>query len=195
MGQPMRSRSPLHIWTAKLLALACFLAAVPVAAADPPEPAVPNSEIRGTVVGPDGKPREGVVVLAYHLATEEQFTATTNGKGEFEMKGLPYGYFDLAARSEEGLYVADQVANVTPGGRNVVEFRLQSFSGSIQADRRAFPGSDEDPVGVARVVDQRLVGESFWRGPKGVSIIAGGGALVLLAIAGGSEPSASAVFP
>ena len=178
-----------------MLVVVCFLGWSPVFAKGEPEPAVPNSEIRGSVVGPDGKPMENVQVLAYHLATEEVFTATTTRKGDFVMLALPFGYFDLAARSADGLYVADQVANVSPAGKNVVEFRLQDFSGSTQADRRAFPGSDEVPVGVARVQDQRQVGENFWRGPKGVSIIAGSGALVLLAIAGGSESSASQIFP
>ena len=39
-----------------------------------------------------------------------------------------------------------------------------------------------------------MVGESFWRSPKGIAILAGGGGLALLAIAssGGSEPTASA---
>jgi len=175
---------------------ACLLAPTAPTRADEPKPAVPNSEIRGKVLGMDGKPAAGVEVLAYHLATEETFSATTNGKGEFLMTELPYGYFDMAARSADGLYVADQVANVSPTGKNIVEFRLQLFSASTQADRRAFPGADEAPIGLARVMDQRMVGESFWRGPKGISILAGGGALVLLAFTGsGSEPAASPVFP
>jgi len=191
----MPNRSVLQIWTSKVLVVVCLLGWGPALGAGEPEPAVPNSEIRGSVVGTDGKGAAGVEVLVYHLATEEVFSATTNGKGEFALSGLPYGYYDLAARSADGLYVADQVANVSPTGRNIVEFRLQPFSGSTQADRRAFPGSDDEPIGVARVLDQRLVGESFWRGPKGISIIAGSGALVLLAIAGGSEPSSSPVLP
>ena len=41
-----------------------------------------------------------------------------------------------------------------------------------------------------------MVGESFWRGAKGISVIAGGGALGLLLIAGGgSEPEASPFLP
>jgi hypothetical protein len=195
IGQPMPIRSTLQIWITKALVVVCFFGGSPLLAADEPEPAVPNSEIRGSVVGPDDKRLADVEILAYHLATEEVFTTRTNRKGEFVFTALPYGYFDLAARSADGLYVSDQVANVSPDGRNIVEFRLQGFSGSIQADRRTFPGSDEEPVGVARVLDQRLVGESFWRGPKGISIIAGSGALVLLAIAGGSEPSASRIVP
>jgi hypothetical protein len=181
---------------AVLLLLSLPLASTSAMLADEPEPAVPNSEIRGKVLGPDGKPASGVDVLAYHLATEETFTTTTNGKGAFVLTDLPYGYFDMAARSADGLYVSDQVANVSPTGKNIVEFRLQIFSASTQADRRAFPGADETPVGLARVIDQRMVGESFWRSAKGISILAGGGALALLALTGGgSEPTASPFIP
>ena len=188
----MNPSGSLRNWIARILVMACLLAvAGPVTVAEDEAPAVPNSEIRGKVHGPDGRPAAGIEIFAYHLATEELFSAETDGKGEFLLADLPYGYFDLAARSVDGLYVADQVANVGPAGKNRVEFRLQGFSASTRAEQRAFPAFDEVPVGLARVVDQRMVGETFWRSPKGVSVIAGGGALVLLAIAGGSESPAS----
>ena len=179
-----------------MLLVACFLSLTAPTLAKDPEPAVPNSEIRGKVLGTDGKPASGVEILAYHLATEETFTATTNAKGEFKIIDLPYGYFDMAARSSAGLFVSDQVANVSPTGKNIVDFKLSTFSASTQADRRAFPGAEEAPVGLARVSDQRFVGESFWGSAKGISILAGGGALALLALAGGgSEPTASPFIP
>ena len=179
-----------------MLLVALLLAPMAPARADEPKPAVPNSEIRGKVLGTDGRPAAGAEVLAYHLATEEIFPATTDGKGKFTLTDLPYGYFDMAVRSADGLYVADQVANVSPTGKNIVEFRLQTFSASTQADRRAFPGAEEVPVGLARVIDQRMVGESFWRSAKGISILAGGGALALLAFTGGGgEPTASPFIP
>lgn len=191
----MRRPANFQSLTARILLLTLLF--VPSTAwADDPKPAVPNSQIRGKVLGIDGRPVGGVEVLAYHLATEETFTTTTSGKGEFTLPDLPYGYFDMAVRTADGLYVADQVANVSPTGKNMVEFRLQTFSASTQADRRSFPGDDVSPVGLARVLDQRMVGESFWRSPKGISILSGGGALVLLAFTGGgSEPTASPFIP
>jgi len=183
----MDRRTAQRTWTARLLLAVCFFAPMAPALAAEPEPAVPNSEIRGKVLGTDGRPAANIEIMAYHLATEELFTTTTNGKGEFILPNLPYGYFDLAARSADGIYVADQVANVAPNGKNAVEFQLQTFSPSTQADRRAFPGADEAPVGLARMINQRMVGDSFWRGPKGISIMAGGAALVLLGLAGGSS--------
>lgn len=177
----------------------CLLASTGLSEAISPKepvPAVPNSEIRGKVLSADGKPVSGVEILGYHLATEEVYRATTDAKGEFSMTELPYGYYDLAVRSPDGLFVSDQVANVSPTGKNVVDFRLQTFGETTQSDRRAFPGNEETPVGVARVEDQRMVGETFWSSPKGISILSGGGALILLAIAGGgSENNASPFIP
>ena len=138
----MNRRTAQHPWTARLLLVAFFLAPMAPVLADEPKPAVPNSEIRGKVLGTDGRPAAGAVILAFHLATEEVFTVTANAKGSFRLSDLPYGYFDLAVRSADGLYVADQVANVSPTGKNVVVFRLHAFSASTQADRRAFPGPE-----------------------------------------------------
>ena len=198
----MTSRTEqLRRWTARVAIALCLIAGwsplhAQESAPTTPEPAAPNSEIRGKVLKPDGSPLAGVEVMGYHLATEEVYRATTDAKGQFSMAELPYGYYDLAVMAPDGLFVADQVANVAPTGKNVVEFRLQPFSESTSADRRSFPGAEEAPIGVARVADQRLVGETFWRGPKGVSILAGGGALILLAIAGGgSERNASPFIP
>ena len=191
----MKRRTAQHSWIARLLLVGFFLAPMAPVLADEPKPAVPNSEIRGKVLGTDGRPAAKAVILAFHLATEEVFTVTADRKGEFTLSDLPYGYFDLAVRSADGLYVADQVANVSPTGKNVIVFRLQAFSASTQAARRNYPGADETPVGLARVTDQRMVGESFWRSAKGISIIAGSAALVLLTIAGGSESAASPFVP
>jgi hypothetical protein len=45
------------------------------------------------------------------------------------------------------------------------------------------------------MINQRMVGDSFWRGPKGISIMAGGAALVLLGLAGGSSTDPPPVSP
>jgi len=190
----MNRRTAQRSWTARLLLVACFLAPMSSVVASE-KPAVPNSEIRGKVLGTDGRSAAGIEILAYHLATEELFATTTDGKGRFTLADLPYGYFDLAIRSSDGLYVSDQVANVSPTGKNVIAFRLQLFSSSIRADRRAFPGADEIPVGLARVIDQRMVGESFWRSTTGISVIAGSAAVILLVLAGGSGSTASPTLP
>ena len=124
----MKNHSAGQTLTAALLLFACFVTLTAPTLAKEEEPAVPNSEIRGKVIGTDGKPASGIEVFAYHLATEETFSATTNAKGEFKLTGLPYGYFDMAARSSAGLFVSGQVANVSRTGKNMVDFQLETFS-------------------------------------------------------------------
>jgi hypothetical protein len=199
-GQPMNWRTAQYRWATKLLLAVCFFApTVPVRAE--PLAAMASSDFSGKVLGTDGLPAVGVEVLTYHLATAELFSATTDGKGAFTLAALPYGYFDLAARAADGLYAADQVANVSAGGKNVIKLRLQPFNDSTQADLRAFPGADEIPVGLAHVISQQTK-ESFWRSPKGVAILresavfSAGGVLAMLVFGGGSnEPSASPFSP
>ncbi len=191
----MKRRTAQDTWTARLILLACFLVPVAPVQANKLEPTVPTSEFSGKLLGTDGQPASGVEFMTYHLATGELFSATTAGKGTFTLLDLPYGYYDMAVRSGDGLYVADQVANVSAIGKNVVQLRLQTLSPSARADLRAFPGADIAPIGIAVLIDQRF-GESFWRSPKGISLFAGGGALVLLLIGGDSgEPGASPFAP
>ena len=193
----MNRRTAQYTWAAKLVLAACFFAPMAPAMADEPEPAVPSSEFRGKVLGTDGQPAAGVEILTYHLATAELFITTTDGSSAFTLIALPYGYFDLAVRCSDGLYVADEVVNVSSSGDNVVEYRLQAFGKSNQADYRTFPGANEVAVGLVRVINQKKDGGSFWRSPKGISIASGGGALLLLTLGGGSseEPPASPFTP
>ena len=100
----MTSRTEqLRRWTARVAIALCLIAGwsplhAQESAPATPEPAGPNSEIRGKVLKPDGSPLAGVEVMGYHLATEEVYRATTDPKGQFSMAELPYGYYDLAVR-------------------------------------------------------------------------------------------------
>ena len=192
----MNRRTAKDTWTASLLLTACFFAPIAPVAADEPEPVVLTSDFGGKVYGTDGQPAAGFEILTYHLATAELFTASTDVKGEFTLEDLPYGYFDMAVRSSDGLYVADQVARVSVTGRNFVELRLQLLGSSAQADLRAFAGANEAPMGLALLTDQRMAGPSFWTSPKGISTLAGGGVAVLVLLSGGgSDPPASPFGP
>ena len=155
------------------------------------ESAPGSSVLTGGVNGPDGSPLAGATVVAYHLSSERVFrSAPTDGKGQFTMTGLPYGYFDVAVETGSGLFVADVVINAAPSGKTAVKFELAS---GAQGTPRKFPGTDIDPVGVARV--NRKVGSGeFWRSPKGIGLIGGLGGVALLALASGgsnNDPSPS----
>ena len=114
----------------------------------------------------------------------------------YAIEALPYGYYDLAVRTPDGLFVADQVANVAPSAKAEVSFTVQTYerAGAESVERRTFPpAADEQPAGIA-AVSQKMVGASFWRSPKGIAVGAGGAALILLLLAGGGS-SASPFVP
>ena len=111
----------------------------------------------------------GATVLVYHLASGTIFRSQpTAENGRFEVTGLTHGYYDIAVEAPDGLYVANQVVNVPPGGRAVSNFNLQP-TGPGKSGPRDFPGSDQAASGIAAFIEK-----SFWRKPKGIAIWTGG---------------------
>jgi len=193
----------------------CLLAAVAVLwtaltpfvwAADRPSKASEKAEgvrLEGRVFASDGKtPIQGAVVVALPLQDESEYASTpTDAKGSFELAGLPFGYVDLHVRSADGLFVGNQVINLPPASKVVVEFALTKYaerSPSWWADRGVTGGEGADAaIGVAEVRPS-VRGREFWRSPKGVAILASVGGAAILAIAaggGGSSTSASPSTP
>jgi len=150
------------------------------------------SEISGRILDEAGQPVVGAKVMAYHLSTEQVYSSDpTNAKGEYEIGELPYGYFDVAIETPDGLYVATQVVNVSPASKSVLALTLSPYTAAEADDGRSFPGTDETPVGLARL-REKPKGADFWKSGKGIGIIAGGGAVLLLLIAssgGGDDTS------
>jgi len=153
-----------------------------------------TSELSGRVTAPDAKPLVGASVLAYHLSSEAVFTSEPTGaSGNYRIQALPYGYYDIAVQTSDGLFVANQVVNVPPKGSTVASFVLAPLDPAADASAgqpRNFPGIDADPTGIA-AVNEKLTGRAFWRSRKGVAIIAGSGAAALLLIANDSSSSST----
>jgi hypothetical protein len=151
-----------------------------------------GSNLSGRILSQTGEPVVGARVLAYHLSSEEVFDSeATDAKGGYEISGLPYGYFDVAVETPQGLYVADQVVNVPPSGKVALSLNLFPYTEARADDGRSFPGTEQQPLGEARVQD-KVKGGEFWKSPKGIGTIAGAGAVALLLIAGGGDDGGSA---
>lgn len=180
---PGRSQAPVRILTAALAALLLLPAGTVRAQAAPAEsrtaPA-PQSGIRGKVVRADGLPVRGAVVHASSLQTGEEIVSTpTDHRGEFEISGMPHGYYDLAVETDEGLFAGNRVVNVPPAGFGVIELRVAATTTDV--DNSAYGNR---AVGRA-TVERKLNRREFWRSPKGVGLLAGIGGAGLLALAAG----------
>jgi len=153
-----------------------------------------EGQIKGRVTGTETTALAGATIIAYHLSTETVFRSkVTDGKGNFTIDGLPYGYFDVAVQTADGLFVADQVVNVPPSGKVSMSMALVVGTTGESAPR-GFAGLDQAAAGVAQV-DSKKSG-SFWKSSKGIAVLGGIGGVVLLAIAlSGSDDDASPTFP
>jgi carboxypeptidase family protein len=147
-----------------------------------------TARLLGDVTDASGKPAPGCTVLAYHLSSAQTFTsAATDSGGKFELTGLPYGYFDVAVKSPDGLFVANEVVNVPPGGKVSLTMSLVPATAGAP-EPRGFAGLDERAVGVAQL-GKRKTGGQFLKSPTGLAILGGigGAALLALALGGGSD--------
>jgi hypothetical protein len=147
-----------------------------------------TSSIIGRVTAGDGKdPVNGATVIAYHLSSAEIYKSTvTLSNGKYEITGLPHGYYDVAVESADGLYVSNQVLNVPPDGKAVANLQLVPEAMAGEGPRE-FPGSEQEPGGIAQLVKKKKKGKAILIGVGGAAALAaaGGGS------SGGGSPSPS----
>ncbi len=121
-----------------------------------------NVVIRGVVANAnDAAAIVGARVYAVHLDTKQVFTsAPAAAKGEYQITGLPFGYYDIAVETADGLYLANRVINAPAGEKVEISLLLgppqpeDTEWWSAEPDRR-IPGLDRVPDGVARIVEGR----------------------------------------
>ena len=156
-----------------------------------------TSKIRGKIVSADGGPAiRGSRVLAFHLSSARLYASEPVRGGGFEIPDLPYGYYDLAVETTEGLFASTRAINLAPSGVAAIVLTIMPYGPATAGLARTFPGSDVEASGMAEV-RQKLRGREFWKSPAGVAILAGAGGAALLFLAAGSEPEqvATVVLP
>ena len=162
-------------------AVAACLLLVPAAFAAAP---AGNVSLKGAVVrGDKATPVTGARVYAVHLDTKQVFTSAPSAdKGDYQLTGLPYGYYDIAVETSDGLFLANRVINAPAGEKIEVSLVLgppqpeDTEWWSAEPDRR-IPGLDRTPDGVARIVEGRpRAGAMVVAKAKGAAVGAGAGA-------------------
>ncbi len=187
---------------ALVVALAAPVAAIAAESGTTAAP-VGTGRLRAKIFGSNGKtPIAGAVLRAYHLDSGKVYSSgPSSSRGECELRGLPYGYLDIAVETKEGTFVGNQVVNVPPSGNVVVSFTLTKYAERTPAwwsgrPPRQIPGTRTDSQGIAEL-SMKPRGKAFWTSPKGVAIIGGASVAVLLAIssAGGTSSTVSPSLP
>ena len=156
-----------------------------------------TSKIQGKILHTEGKDRiRDARVLAFHLSSAQLFVSEPIRRGGFEIRGLPYGYYDLAVETLDGMFVATQVINVAPSATAALVLTLAAYQTATARLARKFPTRDVESSGLAEV-RRKLRGREYWRSPGGVAILSGIGGVALLALAAGSdsEPAATTFIP
>lgn len=162
-----------------------------------PEPKPGGARIEGRVVRADGDTAaaQATVKFVPLLPDTPVVSVSTNAKGWFVAQGVPVGYVDLVVESEGAAFVGNQVINVAPMGRQelqVVLARRGERTESWWTGREIKPlpgGGTADGIAELR---PKVGGKDFWKSPKGLAVLGGIGAAVLLAIASGGGSNASA---
>ncbi len=158
------------------------------------------SSVEGRVRAPDGKRGvAGAKIHAYNQATGQTYSSEPTGpNGAYRIEGLPFGYFELAVETGDGLFVADQIVNVGPSAKALVLLTLKPYDQQPDSwwadhERRSFSGSEDESSGLAEL-RRRRTGREFVRSTKGVVLLSTVGAAVLLVIAASDdETSASPI--
>ena len=97
-----------NVWAANLALLLLFLMAVPS-----------NAQVRGTTISgsissPNGGPIANVVITLNNLATNEAKNFTANADGNFELRNLPPGKYEITA-SAPGYAPASMTVDLASG--------------------------------------------------------------------------------
>lgn len=162
-----------------------------------------GTRIKAKVVRSDGKtPADKAVLKAFHLDTGKTLTSEPcSPQGNCEIQGVPRGYVDIAVETPDGTFAANQVVLVPPSTTVAMTVTLTKFSEKSPAwwtgfEPRDLPGGGKPSAGLADV-RTKLRGKEYWKSPKGIAIIAGVSAAVLIAIAASSSggDSASPYYP
>ena len=159
-----------------------------------PEEFPHESVITGKVFGTDGKPLEGVRVLAYHLSSELIYVSEpTNSKGEYGIGNLEFGYYDMAVETSDGLWPGQSMVNIPPASKSVIIVTLAPNPPRSSEPPRPFPGHETPSRGLLEIVEKPR-GRDFLTSKRGVAILAGVGSVVLLILAGDSSETVATPF-
>jgi carboxypeptidase family protein len=138
-----------------------------------------NGAIHGVVYQADEKSKlAGAKVTAINVLTRKQYVSNvTEDNGDFEIRGLPPGTYDLAIEVGVGLFVADNLIDLSQNQHLSVSYSVQPLR---PANRKLagmpMPKGSATPIGSGPgtgAASGRLAGggRTFWGSPGGITLI------------------------
>lgn len=203
LGFPSARKVSLRRCTGLAVALALVLPTVSMGADPAPGASgtLPTVAGKGIVrvriyQGDKKHPVAAEAIRAVHVDSGKTFSAgPCAARRGCEIRGVPYGYLDLAVETPQGPFPGDRLITLAPGGTLKLDLILKAPR-EVSSDQPGEPqkwntGSVAAPeTAVARVTEQ-LSGKAFWKSPAGIAIIVGSSAAVLWAISASGKGSAS----
>jgi hypothetical protein len=150
-----------------------------------------GSRLEGRVLGADGKPARGAVVVVRPVeGGASSSSPPSDARGRFHIQALHYGWADLLVTTDKGEFLGDQAINLPPGSKVIIDFSLLETAdkpASWWTDRRVEPpaGVKTDQVAGMAQSSQKLIGVEYWKSPAGIVILATVGVVALGLIAAG----------
>jgi hypothetical protein len=170
-----------------------------------PAPAVPGvppavagkGNVRVRVFQGDKKhPVGAAAIRAVHVDSGKTFTAgPCAARRNCEIRGVPYGYLDLAVETPQGIFPGDRLIAIAPGGTLKLNLMLTAPHTAPPEQPGETPKWNSGSASavnteVAQITEQ-LQGKAFWKSPAGIAVIVGSSAAVLWAISASGRGRAS----
>ncbi len=158
-----------------------------------------GSRISGKIFLSDGStPVSGAIIRAYHIESGKLFnSAPTDASGSYTLSRLPYGYYDIAVETKDGLFVSTQAINLPPDTKIAVSFAITSFEETPKEwwegkEKPQIPAVGKESTGLAKILEKKGA-KAFWKSGKGVAtILLGSAAVIALGVSGGGDDGAAA---
>ena len=156
-------------------------------AAPAPAPATKGATLKGRVLGADRKtPLPAAVVHAVASDGSVVSSAPASAKGNYLLSGLAPGTYLLAVSVEGGVYSLESPVGVSSAQTFTVDLATVPAEAAV-ASGSAVEGT---PRGFCYIVQGKkdAGGTTFWRSPKGITLLAvtAGAVGLILASSGGS---------
>ena len=158
----------------------------PAAAAQAaPVPLKSGATLSGRLLSPDKRtPLPAAVVHALGADGSDRSSAPSDGRGRYLLPGIPPGTYTLAVVTEDGVFSLENPIGIT----SAHAFTVDLATVPAEAATRTVPGVQAPARGFAYILQARRPdGTTFWKGPKGITLIVASTVALGLAVSGGDN--------